>query len=197
MKEAYCDAVRLQFMGVSSHEDFIAANLRAHDLSYDVAVGEADYEAVLGRIILVLGLGSQALASIVVGLALSATLVLDLVPPIPELEQRTEEERNGSTYEKYASFFWSLDCTPQSQQLTLQTRIRSSLHRLHPTLRQAGSLTEGHHRRTPPSARPRCVPWKLWCMHGNFARSGECNDQGRLTKGILGDADSKCRCCRS
>lgn len=63
----------------------------------DVLVGEANDEAVLGRIVLVLGLGDQPLTGIVVGcqlldavankaiylvrtLSLSAALVLDLVP---------------------------------------------------------------------------------------------------------------------
>lgn len=68
-------------MGVRGHENLVTANLRGDDLSDDVAVGEADDETVLGRIVLVLGLGGQALAGIVVGLALSAALVLDLVPP--------------------------------------------------------------------------------------------------------------------
>jgi hypothetical protein len=48
--------------------------------SDDVPVGEADDQTVLGGTVLVLGLGDQPLAGIVVGLALSAALVLDLVP---------------------------------------------------------------------------------------------------------------------
>lgn len=82
---------------LSGHEDLVTANLGVDDLGDDVLVGEADDEAVLGRIVLVLGLSDQPLASIVVGcarlemevhgalwmvrtLALSAALVLDLVP---------------------------------------------------------------------------------------------------------------------
>jgi len=68
-------------VGIRGHEDLVAADLRADDLSDDVAVGETDDEAVLGRIVLVLGLGGQALAGIVVGLSLAATPVLDLEPP--------------------------------------------------------------------------------------------------------------------
>jgi hypothetical protein len=82
-EDAYSESVGLELVGVRGHEDLVAADLGAHDLSNDVAVGEADDEAVLGRIVLVLGLGRQALAGIVVGLSLSATLVLDLVPPGP------------------------------------------------------------------------------------------------------------------
>ena len=43
------------------------------DLADDVLVGEADDEAVLGRIVLVLGLGDQPLTRIVVGYALLET----------------------------------------------------------------------------------------------------------------------------
>lgn len=67
------------------------------NLADDVLVGEANDEAVLGRIVLVFGLGDQPLTGIVVGcqlldavakrpvrpvrtLSLSAALVLDLVP---------------------------------------------------------------------------------------------------------------------
>ena len=77
----HSDTVGLELVGVRSHEDLVTANLRGDDLSNDVAVGEADDEAVLGRIVLVLGLGGQALAGIVIGLTLPAALVLDLVPP--------------------------------------------------------------------------------------------------------------------
>ena len=42
-------------------------------LADDVLVGEADDETVLGRIVLVLGLGNQPLARIVVGYALLET----------------------------------------------------------------------------------------------------------------------------
>jgi hypothetical protein len=43
------------------------------DLGDDVLVGEADDEAVLGRIVLVLRLGDQPLTRIVIGCALSVT----------------------------------------------------------------------------------------------------------------------------
>jgi len=74
------DAVSLQLVGVGSAEDLVTANLRVDDLADDVLVGETDDETVLGRIVLVLGLGDQPLAGIVVGLSLPAALVLDLVP---------------------------------------------------------------------------------------------------------------------
>jgi hypothetical protein len=49
------------------HEDLVTTNLGVDDLADDVLVGEADDEAVLGRIVLVLGLGDQPLTSVVVG----------------------------------------------------------------------------------------------------------------------------------
>lgn len=73
------DTVTLQLVGVSRGEDLVARDLRVDDLSDDVAVGEADDQAILGRIVLVLGLGDQALTGIVVGLTLTATAVLSLV----------------------------------------------------------------------------------------------------------------------
>lgn len=76
------DTVALQLVRVSSGQDLVARDLRGDDLSDDVAVGEPDNHAVLGRIVLVLGLGDQALAGIVVGLTLTATAVLGLVATV-------------------------------------------------------------------------------------------------------------------
>ena len=73
------DAVARQLLGARLREDDIALDLGRDDLHRDVLVAEAHDEAVLGRIVLVLGLGDQALAGIVIGLAGLATLVLDLV----------------------------------------------------------------------------------------------------------------------
>ena len=75
------DAVSLELVGVGADEDLVAGDLRGDDLADDVAVGETDNEAVLGRIVLVLGLGDEALTSVVVGLSGSSALVLDLVAP--------------------------------------------------------------------------------------------------------------------
>lgn len=50
-------------------------NRNVHD---DVPVGETDDKTVLGSIVLVLGLGDQALTGIVIGLALLSALVLGL-----------------------------------------------------------------------------------------------------------------------
>jgi hypothetical protein len=81
------DAVSLQLVGtinlldmtilkrvawdiLSSAEDLVTTNLGVDDLADDVLVGETDDEAVLGRIVLVLGLGNQPLTGIVVGCGL-------------------------------------------------------------------------------------------------------------------------------
>lgn len=82
------DAVALQLVRVGGGEDLVTRDLRVDDLGDDVAVGEADDHAVLGRIVLVLGLGDQALTGIVVGLTLTTTAVLGLVAAGEGLEIR-------------------------------------------------------------------------------------------------------------
>lgn len=77
--QAMADAVALELVGVGGDEDLVANDLGADDLADDVLVGEADDQAVLGRVVFVLRLGGEALAGVVVGLAGSAALVLDLV----------------------------------------------------------------------------------------------------------------------
>jgi hypothetical protein len=74
--------VSLQLVGVGGAEDLVARDLGGNDLEDDVAVGEADNETVLWRIVLVLGLGDEALASIVIGLSGTATLVLSLIATV-------------------------------------------------------------------------------------------------------------------
>ena len=73
------DAVARQLLGARLREDDIALDLGRDDLHRDVLVAEAHDEAVLGRVVLVLGLGDEALASVVIGLAGAATSVLHLV----------------------------------------------------------------------------------------------------------------------
>ena len=57
----------------------LASDLRGHNLADDVFVGEADNETVFGGIVFVFGLGDETLAGVIVGFALSATLVFRLV----------------------------------------------------------------------------------------------------------------------
>lgn len=73
------NAVGLELVGVGRDEDLVTSDLGAHDLHDDVLVGESDDESVLGRIVLVLGLGDEALSGVVVGLARLSALVLCLV----------------------------------------------------------------------------------------------------------------------
>lgn len=68
--QAILDAVSLELVGVGSSVDLVAGKLSGDQLADDVTVGEADDQAVLGRVVLVLSLRDQALASIVVGLSL-------------------------------------------------------------------------------------------------------------------------------
>ena len=82
------DTVSLQLMGVSGSEDLVTRDLRGDDLDDDVAVGEADDKSVLGSIVLVLGLGDQSLAGIVIGLSGPSALVLGL-----EAAERGEGEK--------------------------------------------------------------------------------------------------------
>jgi hypothetical protein len=83
------DAVSLQLVGVGSDQDLVTRDLRADDLHDDVLVGEADDQAVLGSIVLVLGLGDEALTGIVVGLSLTSALVLGLVAAVVEKKLAT------------------------------------------------------------------------------------------------------------
>jgi hypothetical protein len=79
------DTIALELVGVGAGEHLVTGDLRVDDLGDDVAVGETHNETVLGSVVLVLGLGDQALTGIVVGLALSAAAVLSLVATVGEL----------------------------------------------------------------------------------------------------------------
>ena len=75
-------------MGVGRGEDLVAGDLRGDDLHDDVAVAETNCEARLRSIALVLDLGDEALASIVVGLSGLTALVLSLIAAGEELSCR-------------------------------------------------------------------------------------------------------------
>eukprot|EP01137_Pigoraptor_chileana_P005004 Opistho-2@47464 len=79
---------------VGSRKNDITLDLGIGDLADDRLVGEADDKAVLGRVVLVLVLDNQALAGIVVRLALSATTVLDLVALEVRLVLHNLDERH-------------------------------------------------------------------------------------------------------
>lgn len=76
--EAVLDAIALELVGVGAGKNLVAGDLSGDDLGDDVAVGEADDQAVLGRVVLVLSLGDETLAGVVVGLALATALELRL-----------------------------------------------------------------------------------------------------------------------
>jgi len=63
------NTVSLELVGVGSDEDLVTSDLGGDDLADDVAVGEANDQAVLGGVVLVLGLGDETLAGVVVGLS--------------------------------------------------------------------------------------------------------------------------------
>lgn len=79
------DAIGLELVGVGGGENLVTGELRVDDLGDDVAVGEADHQAVLGGVVLVLGLGDQTLTGVVISLSLTATAVLGLVAAILKL----------------------------------------------------------------------------------------------------------------
>lgn len=101
------DTVALQFVGVGGSEDFVTTNLRSDNLADDVAVGEADDETVFGRIVFVLGLADETLASVVIGFSLAAATVLDLVAPENTVSRNFMDLDDEMTYEKYAEFLTS------------------------------------------------------------------------------------------
>ena len=94
------NAIGLELVGVGGSEDLVTSDLGGHNLHDNVAVGESDNEAVLGRIVLVLGLGDETLACVVIGLSGTTALVLGLITTVGKgLESaklREGEERRGS-----------------------------------------------------------------------------------------------------
>ena len=77
------DSIALEFVTVGGAEDLIARDLGSDDLTDNILIGEADNEAILGSVVLVLGLGDETFAGVVVGLPFSTTLVLGLVAAAP------------------------------------------------------------------------------------------------------------------
>ena len=77
--ESVLDAITSQLVGVCCAENLVARDFRGHDLADDIAVGETNDQTIFGGIVFILGLGGEALASIVVRLSRSTPLVLGLV----------------------------------------------------------------------------------------------------------------------
>ena len=86
--QAVVDAVSRELLRGRSRENEVTLQTRVDDLHDDLLVGEADDKSVLGSIVLVLGLGDQSLAGIVIGLSGPSALVLGL-----EAAERGEGEK--------------------------------------------------------------------------------------------------------
>jgi len=139
------DTIGLELVGVGGAEDLVTRDLGSDDLHDDVAVCEADDEAVLGRIVLVLGLGNQPLAGIIVGFSLSSAAVLGLEATVGGLAVRSNPD---SERMMMVVLTCSMRCSSASsgkavmiipsQQFALQMilHIRSILHRLFSLPRQ-------------------------------------------------------------
>lgn len=55
-------------MRVGGCEDLVTRDFSSDNLADDISVGEANYESVLGSIVLVLGLSDKSLSGVVIGL---------------------------------------------------------------------------------------------------------------------------------
>ena len=78
------DAVAFELMSIGGTEDLVTGDLRGDDLGDDIAVGETNDETVLWCAVLVLRLGDEALAGVVVSLTygnISLTLSSGSVMP--------------------------------------------------------------------------------------------------------------------
>jgi len=72
------DTITFKFVGVCRGEADIVSHISGEDLACDIFVGETNTETVFGSFVFVFILNDQTTTGIVVGLALSASLVLDL-----------------------------------------------------------------------------------------------------------------------
>ena len=69
-------------MRIRSAKDLIPGDLGGDDLTNDISVGKADNKTVLWGVVLVLRLGDEAFAGVVVSLTSPTTLVLGLKPTV-------------------------------------------------------------------------------------------------------------------
>ena len=83
------DAISLQFVCICGGKDLIPSNFGRDDLADDIFVCETDNEAVFRGIVLVFGLCDEAFAGVVVGFALTTTLVFRLKPAVYLSEVKT------------------------------------------------------------------------------------------------------------
>ena len=78
VRQTMVDTVTRELLRGRGAENEVALEARVDDLHNHLLVGEADNQAVLGCVVLVLGLGDQTLAGIVISLSLTTALVLGL-----------------------------------------------------------------------------------------------------------------------
>ena len=74
------DAILGQLVAVGSSQHTVSLQPGVGNLAADILVGNSDDHAVLGGVVLVLGLNDETLAGIVVGLTLTTPAELDLEP---------------------------------------------------------------------------------------------------------------------
>lgn len=76
--QAHGETVLLKLVGVGAGNNHVSGNGCVYDLAHDILEGEADDQAVLVGVVLVLVLAHQPQAGTVVGLTLPPSAVLDL-----------------------------------------------------------------------------------------------------------------------
>lgn len=80
--EAVLDSIALELVCVGGAKYLVARNLGGENLADNIFVREADNEAVFGSVVFVLSLSDETLASVVISLSCSTTLVLGLVAAV-------------------------------------------------------------------------------------------------------------------
>lgn len=82
------DAVARELVSVGSGKDVVTVKLGRNDLDDNVTVCEADYQAVLGAVVLVLCLGNKCTAGLVVCLALCSMTTRAHQPSVRRVGKR-------------------------------------------------------------------------------------------------------------
>jgi len=89
------DSVTGELVRVGGSDANIVGQIGHEHLADDILVGGADYESVLGGLVLVLVLDDQTLTGVVIGLTFAATLELDLETLVVSLVLDNFDERHG------------------------------------------------------------------------------------------------------
>jgi hypothetical protein len=104
-------SITRQLVGRSTGQDAISVDEGVDNLANDLLVGETNDEAVLGRLVLVLGLAAKTLALTVVGAAFAAAAKLDLVAFVVrfgllDFDERLSGEREGEREGESIQLVW-------------------------------------------------------------------------------------------